>query len=103
MAWPAAAALLLSGVMEISEGVLLIGSKADNVFLLRSMAVTILLLNAMLYVSGRLSWGLAGVWWGLAAFYMMRGVQPLAHLARHMMPPNPPTQAKGLGNAAASA
>jgi hypothetical protein len=36
--------------------------QADNVFLLKSMGVTILLLNALLHLSGRLGWGLLGVW-----------------------------------------
>jgi hypothetical protein len=48
--------------MEISEGILLIGTKSDNEFLLKSMVFTIVLVNCALQVSHQAGWGLVGVW-----------------------------------------
>lgn len=49
-------------MMEISEGILLVGSKSDNKFLLRSMVFTIVLVNCALQISHHFGWGLVGVW-----------------------------------------
>ena len=51
-----------SGVMEISEGILLVGTKSDNEFLLKSMVFTIVLVNCALQLSHYAGWGLIGVW-----------------------------------------
>jgi hypothetical protein len=51
-----------SGVMEISEGILLVGTKSDNEFLLKSMVFTIVLVNCALQLSHHAGWGLVGVW-----------------------------------------
>eukprot|EP00854_Cymbomonas_tetramitiformis_P003275 gene3275-4125_t len=59
---PGFIALSISGAMEVAEGVMLISSKDDNNRLLRAMALTIILLNMLLFYNQKAEFGILGVW-----------------------------------------
>ncbi|KAK3281266.1 hypothetical protein CYMTET_10935 [Cymbomonas tetramitiformis] len=82
---PGFIALSISGAMEVAEGVMLISSKDDNNRLLRAMALTIILLNMLLFYNQKAEFGILGVWWALVSFYVLRTIQPLFHIWNTML------------------